>query len=109
LAIRTTRTDPIWGTISFPVPFEGRFRIGIHLASRGDVKARIALKRHPEDPPLATWSFTPRKKDFECATLAEEEAFLSKSGLLEVTVQGGSDLAIDAVALEPSPPAEATR
>jgi len=109
LAIRTTTTDPFCGTISFPVPFEGRFRIAVHVASRGDVKARIALKRRLEDPPLATWSFTPTKKDFECATLAEEEAFLSKRGLLEVTVQGGSDLAIDAVALDPSPPAEAAR
>jgi hypothetical protein len=109
LAIRTTKTDPFSGTISFPVPFAGRFRIGVHLASRGDVKARIALKRHLEDPPLATWSFTPTKKDFECATLAEEEAFLSERGLLEVTVQGGSEMAIDAVALEPSSPAESAR
>jgi len=109
LAVRTTTTDPFWGIISFPVPFEGRFRIGVHVASRGDVRARIALKRRLEDPPLATWSFAPTRKDFECATLTEEEAFLSKTGLLEVTVQGGSDLSIDAVALEPSPPAEATR
>jgi hypothetical protein len=109
LAIRTGTEQPFHGTITFPVPAPGRFRVAIHLASRGDVLARFALRRNLDDPPLATWSFSPTRKDFACSTLAEEEVNLSTHGLVEVTAQGGADLAIDAIAVEPTGAFETAR
>jgi hypothetical protein len=104
LAVHTSPEVPFQGTISFPVPFAGRFRVGVHVASRGEVIARFALQQTPADPPLATWSFTPPRKDLMCATLTEEEVNLSGLGLLEVSARGAGELFVDAVALEAATP-----
>jgi hypothetical protein len=102
LAVHPTTDLPFQGMISFPVPFPGRFRVGVHVASRGEVVARFAVLRNATDSPLATWSFSPPRRELMCATLAEEEMNLSKTGLLEVSARGAGDLFIDAVALEPA-------
>jgi hypothetical protein len=104
LAVRTTTERPFQGTISFPVPFPGRFRIGVHVASQGEVVARFVLQQRGIDPPLATWAFTPPRRELMCATLAEEEVNLSGLGLLEVSARGSGDLFVDAVALEAATP-----
>jgi uncharacterized protein YqgC (DUF456 family) len=104
LAVRTNPQQPFQGTISFPIPFPGRFRVGVHVASKGEVVARFALQQTGIDPPLATWSFTPPRKDLMCATLAEEEVNLSGLGLLEVSARGAGELFVDAVALEAATP-----
>jgi len=101
LAIRSSADRPFQGAISFPVPFPGRFRVGLHIAHRGDVVDRFVLRRGPLDPPLVTWSFAPARKEFNCATLPEQEVNLSEQARVEVTLRGGSDLSIDAIALEP--------
>ncbi len=104
LAVRTSPERPFHGVISFPAPSPGRFRVGIHLASRGEVMARFVLEESGAGPPLATWSFTPPRRDLMCATLAEEEVNLSDRGLIEVSARGAGDLFLDAVALEPATP-----
>jgi hypothetical protein len=110
LAIRTEANDrPFQGTISFPVPFASRFRVGIHLASEGEVLARFSLRPSADSAPVATWAFVPNRRDFACATLPEQEANLSRQGLLEVTAGQGSKLSIDAISLEPVFPPEAAR
>jgi hypothetical protein len=104
LAVRASTDRPFQGTISFPVPFAGRFRVGVHVASKGEVVARFALQQRGIDPPLATWSFTPPRRDLMCATLSEEEVNLSGLGLLEVSARGTGELFVDAVALEAATP-----
>jgi len=109
LAIRMMPDRAFQGSISFPVPFAGRFRVAVHLASQGSTTARFALRQNAADPPLATWSFVPARKTFVCASLAEEEVNLSERGLLEVTSQGEGDLYLDAIAVEPASPVEYAR
>jgi hypothetical protein len=109
LGIRTGHDRPFDGVISFPVPGARRYRLGVHLASRGQVVARLAVGRNMVDPPLATWSFTPPNRELACATLAEEEVNLSDRGFLEVSARGTGELFIDAIALEPAAPAEYAR
>jgi len=105
LAIRTEATDqPFRGTISFPVPSPGRYRVGVHVASSGATVARFVLRSDRRSVPSATWAFVPSFRDFACVTLLEEEATLSGHALLEVTVRQGSTLFLDAIALEPVPP-----
>jgi hypothetical protein len=101
LAVNSEPDLPFDGAISFPVPASGTFRVAIHVASIGDVKARFVLRADPEMPPLATWSFASSRRDLNCATLTEKLVKLTRSGLLEVTAGGGSKLFVDAVALEP--------
>ncbi|HKQ71281.1 MAG TPA: hypothetical protein VJT73_18185 [Polyangiaceae bacterium] len=110
LAVRTRVDQPFHGTISFPVPRPGRFRIAVHVASQGFTVARIALRAVPDGPPLATWAFAPsRKSDLTCATLLEQEVNLTGHGWLDVSAKAGSGLAIDAIALEPAGPLIDTR
>jgi len=109
LAVRTSPERPFNGTISFPVPMPGRFRVGLHVASRGEVVARFALAKNDRDPPLATWSFVPPRRELTCATLPEEEMKLSERGFVEVAARGSGELFLDAVALEPTAPPESTR
>jgi hypothetical protein len=109
LAIHTRPDQPFHGTISFPVPFPGRFRVGVHVASRGETVARFVLRYRADDPPLATWSFTPPRRDLTCATLPEEEVILSDRAFVEVAARGSGDLFLDAVALEPATAAERAR
>jgi hypothetical protein len=105
LAVRTeSKDEPFRGTISFPVPFPARYRIGIHVASRGDVLARFALRERRSSVPIATWVFVPTRHDFGCSTLPEVDANLSGYALIEVSARQGSDFAIDAVSLEPIGP-----
>jgi hypothetical protein len=103
LAVHTDSPDqPFRGTISFPVPRPGRFRIGVHVASRGEVVSRFVLRKGPGSVPIATWTFVPSRRDFACATLPEQDVNLSGYGLLEVTARQGSALFLDAIALEPA-------
>jgi hypothetical protein len=88
------------GIISFPVPRAGRYRIGVHLASRGDVRGRIAVLHNADDPPVTTWGFHWDHQELACTTLPLAEAMLSDHGLIEVSVSG-KELSLDAVALEP--------
>ena len=101
LAVNGERDRAFDGAISFPVPKKGIFRLGVHVASIGDVTARFVLREGPDKPPLATWAFASSRRDFDCATLTEELVNLTDRGWLEVTARGGSTLYIDAVALEP--------
>jgi hypothetical protein len=102
LAVRgESNAEPFRGSISFPVPFASRFRVAVHLASRGEVVARLVLRTDPQSVPIATWAFAPSRRDFACATLSEVDANLSGHALLEVTARPGGDLSIDAIALEP--------
>jgi len=101
LAVNSEPDRPFDGAISFPVPAKGTFRIGVHVASIGDITARFVLRAGPDTPPLATWTLASSRRDFSCATLTEELVNLTERGWLEVTARGGSKLFIDAVALEP--------
>jgi hypothetical protein len=101
LAVNSEPDRPFDGTISFPVPANGTYRVGVHVATFGDVTARFVLRAAPETPPLATWTLAESRRDFNCATLTEELANLADRGWLEVTARGGSKLFVDAVALEP--------
>ena len=109
LAVHAQGDQPFHAMISFPVPFQGRFRVGVHVASRGDVVARFVLSHGGDAPPLATWSFTPPRRDLTCATLAEEEVNLSDRAFVEVAARGSGDLFLDAVALEPAQAVEYAR
>jgi hypothetical protein len=109
LALHTRPDRPFHATISFPVPFPGRFRVAVHVASRGEIVARFVLGQRGDDPPLATWSFTPARRDLTCATLPEEEVNLSGRAFVEVAARGSGDLFLDAVALEPAVAAEYAR
>jgi hypothetical protein len=105
LAIRgESKEEPFQGTISFPVPFPGRFRVGVHLASSGEVIARFVLRSGPHSVPLATWAFAPTRRDFACAALPEVDVNVFDRALLDVTMSPQSDLSIDAIALEPIGP-----
>jgi hypothetical protein len=109
MAIRPTGAEPFEGTLSFPVPREGRFRITVRLVSRGDVQARLAWRQSAADPPLATWSFASSSLDWTCATLAEQDSFSTNRGLLEIIAPRGGELAVDAVHFLPKVRGEATR
>jgi hypothetical protein len=100
LAVNSEPDRPFQGAISFPVPGDGTFRIGVHVAAIGDVTARFVLRAAPDAPPLATWTFASNRKDLNCSTLTEEFVNLTRRGLLEVTARGGSKIFVDAVALE---------
>ena len=100
LAVNSEPDRPFQGTISFPVPAQGTFRIGVHIAAIGDVAARFVLRAAPAAPPLATWTFASNRKDLNCFTLTEQFVNLTDRGMLEVTARGGSKLFVDAVALE---------
>jgi hypothetical protein len=100
LAVNSEPDRPFQGAISFPVPGEGTFRIGVHIAAIGDVTARFVLRAGADAPPLATWTFASNRKDLNCSTLTEEFVNLTGRGLLEVTARGGSKIFVDAVALE---------
>ena len=104
LAVNSEPDRPFEGTISFPVPAEGTYRIGIHVASIGDVNARFVLRAAPLGPPLGTWGFATGRRDLQCSTLTEELVSLGERGFIEVTARGGSKLFVDAVALEPIAP-----
>jgi hypothetical protein len=101
LAINSEADRPFEGAISFPAPAKGTFRLGVHIASIGDVTARFVLRAGPAERPLATWTFASSRREFDCATLTEELVNLTERGWLEVTARGGSKLFVDAVALEP--------
>jgi hypothetical protein len=109
MAIHTVRDRPFDGVISFPVPRTGRYRLGVHVASKGQVIARFAVGRNLTDPPLATWSFTPPNRELICSTLAEEEMNLSEKGFLQVSARGAGSLFVDAIALEPADSTEYAR
>jgi hypothetical protein len=100
LAVQSEPDRPFDGAISFPVPAKGTYRLSVHLASAGDVTARFVLRESPGAPPLATWTFSTTRRDFNCATLTEEFVNLAGKGILEVTTRGGSKLFLDAIALD---------
>jgi hypothetical protein len=100
LAVHSELDRPFDGAISFPVPAKGAYRLSVHIASVGDVTARFVLRQSPRAPPLATWTFSTTRRDFNCATLTEEFVNLADKGILEVTTRGGSSLFVDAIALE---------
>jgi hypothetical protein len=101
LAVNGEPDRPFDGSISFPIPGPGTFRVAVHIAAIGAVTSRFVLRAGPRTPPLATWTFASTRKEFACFTLTEEFVNLAASGVLEVTARGGSQLFIDAVALEP--------
>jgi hypothetical protein len=101
LAVNGEPDRPFDGSISFPIPGPGTFRVAVHIAAIGEVTSRFVLRAGPRTPPLATWTFASTRKEFACFTLTEEFVNLAASGVLEVTARGGSELFIDAVALEP--------
>jgi hypothetical protein len=100
LAVNSEPDRPFDGAISFPVPAKGTFRLAVHVAAIGDVTSRLVLRDGPGTTPLATWTFSSSRRDFNCATLTEEFVNLGDRGWLEVTTRGGSKFFIDAVALE---------
>jgi hypothetical protein len=100
LAVRSETDRPFDGAISFPVPAKGTYRLSVHIASAGDVTARFVLRESPRAPPLASWTLSTTRRDFNCATLTEEFVNLADKGILEITTRGGSKLFLDAIALE---------
>jgi hypothetical protein len=101
LAVNSEPDRPFAGTISFPVPAPGTYRLAVHIAAIGEVTARFVLRASSGAPPLATWTFASNRKDLNCSTLSEEFVNLADRGLLEVTTRGGSKLFVDAVAYDP--------
>jgi hypothetical protein len=102
LTARSVPGQAFGGLVSFPVPHPGRYRLEVHMASRGEAYARVALLTEPLGAPLATWTFASTDDELSCSTLAAcEVSFASDRGLIELTATG-TGVSIDAVALEPT-------
>jgi hypothetical protein len=101
LVIHVAPDQSFHGVISFPVPRPGRYQVGVHLASRGDVRGRVALLSKADEPPIATWGVHWDYRDLECSTLPLAQGLLADHGMIELSVSG-EELSVDAIALEPA-------